>query len=81
MEQISIRDRNHAAYLVTLGFQGDFVPQAGGIIEAVFEYSPELESATRSFMANAPIPVQSFVAASRFVSDRINQTRKAVSHD
>jgi hypothetical protein len=73
---ISIRDRNHAAYLLTLGFQCEFVPQKNGSIEAEFEHTSELEAATQAYMANNPVPVGSFVAASRYISDRINQCRQ-----
>lgn len=75
---ISTRDRNLAAYLITLGFQGEFAPNKGGMIEIEFERSSELEAASRAYMANVNVPVQSFTAASRYVSDRINMTKLAV---
>jgi hypothetical protein len=76
---LSIRDRNHAAYLLTLGFTCEFRQQAGGVITAEFEHSEALDRATRSYMSNQDVPVQTFVAASRYISDRIRDCRKAVS--
>ncbi len=73
---ISIRDRNHAAYLLTQGFDCEFAQQAGGVITCEFARTDEIESATKGYMANQAVPVQSFVAASRYISDRINACRK-----
>lgn len=74
---ISIRDRNLAAYLVALGFQAEFALKKGGMVEIEFKRNDELDAASRAFMANASVPVQSFAAACRYISDRINQIRLA----
>ena len=75
---ISIRDRNHVAYLLTLGFICEFVPQPGGAAEALFEHSVELEAATRDYMSNCSVAILTFVSASKNVSDRIRQCRQGV---
>lgn len=75
---ICTRDRNLAAYFLTLGFQGEFVPNKNGMIEIEFDRTDETDRANQAYMANQPVPVQSFVAASRYVSDMINQARLAV---
>ena len=75
---LTVRDRNLISFLVTIGFQCEFVPQAGGSVDAEFESTEQLATATKQYMANCPVAVQSFVSASKYVSDRIRQCRQAV---
>ena len=72
--KITIRDRNHISYLLALNFICTFVESPRGL-DAVFECSPELDQANKDYLHNSLIPVQSFVTASRYVSDQIKAYR------
>lgn len=75
MTKIIIRDRNNIAYLLANGFECDFIENASGGIEAQFHLTPEIETSNKDYMSNRGVPVQSFVAACRYVSDRIRDYR------
>ncbi len=77
-KKFTVRDRNLISYLITLGHPCEFVPQAGGVIEAEFEHSDQIKEATLAYMGNCSVAIQSFVSASKYVSDRIRQARQAV---
>jgi hypothetical protein len=76
-----IKDRNLIAYLLATGFTCDFVPRPEGGLDAEFPWSVELENGCKDYLSNKAIPVQSFVAASKHVSDRIrdHKQRQVVS--
>lgn len=73
----TIKDRNQIAYLLANGFTCDFVPRPDGGLDACFAWTPELEIACKDYMGNRGVPVQSFVAACRFIGDRIRDHRNA----
>lgn len=71
-----IRDRNNTAYLLANGFTCEFIESPHGWIDAEFDWTPELEISNLDYMGNRGVPVQSFVAACKFITDRIRD-RKA----
>ena len=76
MTKIIIRDRNNVAYLLANGFECEFIANASsGGIEAQFHLTPEIEISNKEYMSNRGVPVQSFVAACRYISDRIRDHR------
>jgi hypothetical protein len=72
---LTIKDRNNAAYLLANGFTCDFVPRPDGGLDAEFQWTPDLDIACRDYMSNRGVPVQSFVAACKFIGDRIRDHR------
>lgn len=72
----TIRDRNIIAYLIACGFQCDFIPRSDGGLDAEFPASGALDAACMGYTVNQLIPVQSFIAACRHISDAIHDHRK-----
>lgn len=75
-QTITIRDRNRIAYYLAFGFACNFIPRPDGGLDAEFVLSETLEEAARSYNQNHPVPVQSFVAACRYISDAIQSHRQ-----
>jgi len=76
IDQVTISDRNSLAYFIALGHQCEFI-RNNGRIEGVFQLTPEFQESQTQFMQNAAIPVQSFIAASRLLSDMIRRNKEA----
>lgn len=74
-KSIIIRDRNNIAYLLANGFKCEFVPNIYNGLDAQFTETAELEISNRDYMSNRGVPVQSFVAACKFIGDRIREHR------
>lgn len=79
---LTIKDRNNTAYLLANGFTCDFVPRPDGGLDAEFIWTLELETACQEYMGNRGVPVQSFVAACKYIGDRIrdHRNRQGVRH-
>lgn len=73
-----IRDRNLIAFLIACSFQCDFIPRSDGGLDAEFPASTALDAACMAYTLNQVIPVQSFVAACRYISDAIHNHRQGV---
>jgi hypothetical protein len=71
----TIRDRNEMKFLLAVGFVGTPRPRDNSILDFEFPCSRELEEARRSYALNRPVPVLSFVGASRFVDAAIYEHR------
>lgn len=74
-KNIIIRDRNNIAYLLANGFICDFIPNSNNGLDAIFSATPDLDISNRDYMSNRGVPVQSFVAACKFIGDRIRDHR------
>ncbi len=68
---VTITDRNDWKFIVALRFIDTNTHQNCNTIEAKFEATAELHEARRAYSLNAPVPVQSFIAASRAVDKAI----------
>ena len=74
--KLQVRDRNLAAFILANGVYCDFLLLGNGQLIAEFAWSPEVEQMRRDYVSNGPVAVQSFVAASKEISDRIRQARQ-----
>lgn len=72
---LTIKDRNNTAYLLANGFTCNFVSRPDGGLDAEFAWTLDLEIACKDYMGNRGVPVQSFVAACRYIGDRIREHR------
>ena len=72
----TIRDRNLTAFLLAGGFTPEFIPRSDGGLDAEFPASAALDAACMAYTLNQVIPVQSFVAACRYISDAIHNHRQ-----
>lgn len=75
-QTLTIKDRNKAAYLLANGFPCDFLPRSDGGLDAEFLWTTELEISCKDYMSNGGVPVQSFVAACKYIGDRIRDHRQ-----
>ncbi len=75
-QTLTIKDRNLTAYLLANGFTCDFVPRSDNGLDAEFLWSIELEKGCKDYMANRAVPVQNFVAACKYIGDRIRDHRQ-----
>jgi len=75
IQQITISDRNALAFYIACGHQCEFISN-NGRVEGTFQLTPEFKESQSSFMQNRPVPVQSFIAASKLVASMIWQNRK-----
>lgn len=75
-KKIIIRDRNNIAYLLVNGHNCEFVSNSNGGLDAEFVLTPELEISNLDYMGNRGVPVQSFVAACKYLGDRIREYRQ-----
>lgn len=73
---IAVRERNQIVAFIAWGFSCTFTPRTDGGLDGEFELTPELEKAILGYHQNAPVPVQNFISASRYVSDAIHEHRK-----
>ena len=73
---IQVRERNKICFLIALTFPCTFIPRADGGLDGEFELTTELEKAMLGYHQNRLIPVQDFIAASRYVSDAIHDHRQ-----
>lgn len=74
---ITIKDRNCTAYLLANGFTCKFVPRSdGATVDAEFEWSEELDRAKTDYISNRGVPVQSFIAACRYIGEQIKMHRQ-----
>lgn len=71
-----IRDRNKIAFLIACSFTPDFIPRSDGGLDAEFHNSKAFEGACMAYALNQVIPVQSFIAACRYISDAIHAHRQ-----
>ena len=75
-ETTTIRDRNKIAFLIACSFTPDFIPRNDGGLDAEFPNSKALDAACMAYALNQVIPVQSFIAACRYISDAIHAHRQ-----
>jgi hypothetical protein len=78
---IIIHDRNETKFLFALGFIGTPSPRDPHTLDFEFDANENLFEARRAYSLNHPCPVQSFIAASRFVDKAIfdHRQRKGVA--
>ncbi len=76
MTTITITDRNEAKYHIALGLAGTPSPRDTHTLDFVFEATEELFEARRAYSLNAPVPVLSFIAASRSIDKAIYEHRQ-----
>gem|GEM_PF-2457083 len=74
-QTIIIKDRNNTAYLLANDFNCHFVSSSDGGLDAEFALTPELEKACKDYIDNNGVAVQSFVAACKYIGDRIRLHR------
>ncbi|QEM67295.1 hypothetical protein FO488_03425 [Geobacter sp. FeAm09] len=73
----TIKDRNLVAYLLANGFTCTFAPRPGtSELDAVFPWSEALDHSCMDYTGNRGVPVQSFVAACRFIGEKIKAHRQ-----
>lgn len=75
---ITITDRNETKCLLAWGFSGTPSPRDMYALEFSFPVSDELFEARRAYSLNAPVPVLSFIEASRFVDKAIYEHRQKI---
>lgn len=75
---IIITDRNETKALFAWGFEGTPAPRDRNTLNFEFEASDALFEARRSYSLNQPVPVLSFVDASRYVDKLIYDHRQGV---
>jgi hypothetical protein len=74
----TIKDRNCIAYLLANGFTCDFASRPGTFeLDAQFQWTNELDRACMDYSGNKGVPVQSFVAACRFIGEQIKLHRQS----
>lgn len=71
-----IKDRNEVKFLTAVGFNCIPVPRNALSVDFEFEATPELDEARRAYALNRPVPVLSFVGASRYVDGLIAEHRQ-----
>jgi len=76
MTTVTITDRNETKYHFALGLIGTASPRDNITLDFVFEATEELFQARRAYSLNAPVPVLSFIAASRTVDKAIYEHRQ-----
>ena len=75
IEKITVVDRNALAFFLVNGQPCQFVNNAGRL-EGVFDNNPDFKRIQNDYMLNAPIRVQSFIAASKLISQMIQRSRE-----
>lgn len=73
---ITITDRNESKALTAWGFTGIPAPRDGNILDFEFVATDELFEARRAYSLNRPVPVLSFIAASRMIDKLIHEHRQ-----
>ncbi|MBM9614768.1 hypothetical protein JWJ90_10780 [Desulfobulbus rhabdoformis] len=76
--KITVSDRNALAFYLANGQKCQFVNNRGRV-EGVFQNTPAFERVQADYVLNAPVKVQSFIAASRMVSEMILRNRMEAS--
>lgn len=73
----TIKDRNLTAYLLANGFTCRFTPRLGtNDLDADFAWTDDLDRCCLDYVGNRGVPVQSFVAACRFIGEQIKVHRQ-----
>jgi len=72
---IFITDRNESKFLLAMGFAGTQSPRDANTLDFSFNATDTLFEARRAYSLNHTCPVQSFIAASRFVDKAIYDYR------
>ena len=75
---ITITDRNETKFLFAMGFVGAPSPRETNTLDFAFDAADALFEARREYSLNAPCPILSFIAASRFVDKAIYEHRQGV---
>lgn len=73
---ININDRNETKFLFALEFIGTPSPRDPNTLDFEFDASEQLFEARRSYSLNAPVPVLSFISASKSVDKAIYEHRQ-----
>ncbi len=71
MIKATIFDRNEAAYLLAVGLTGEPVPRMPRTLDFMFEANEQLFEARQAYSVNTPVPVLSFIEASRQIGAMI----------
>lgn len=74
-ETMIITDRNEIKALFAWGVIGKSIPRNDRLLDFEFEVTNPMLEARRAYAANQPIPVQSFIAASRYIDRLIAEYR------
>lgn len=74
IEKITVSDRNALAFFLVNGQRCQFVNNSGRL-EGVFDNTQDFQRLQSEFMLNAPIRVQSFIAAAKLISQMIQRNR------
>ncbi len=79
---VTVTDRNETKYLFAVGFTGTPAPRDTNVLNFEFEATDALFEARRDYSLNKPCPVQSFIAAARYVDKMIydHRQRQGVNH-
>jgi hypothetical protein len=75
-QTVTITDRNETKALYAWGLTGTPSPRDTNILDFEFKATEELFEARRAYSLNHPVPVLSFIAASRFVDKAIHNHRQ-----
>lgn len=73
---ITITDRNEAKFLTAVGFSPTPAPRDGLALDFAFKVSSDLWEARQAYSLNRPVPVLSFIAASRWIDRQIHEHRQ-----
>ena len=75
----TIKDRNLAAYLLANGFACDFVHRPHSEeLDAEFLWDEDADRSCQEYLSNHCVPVQSFIAACRYIGQRIKEHRQRI---
>ena len=78
---VTIADRNETKCLFSWGFVGTPSPRDPNMLDFVFDATESLFEARRAYSQNAPVPVLSFIAASRYVDKAVFEHRQREVRD
>jgi len=70
-----VKDRNETKFLFAVGFVGIPISRDRFSLDFAFSSSSELDEARRGYALNRPVPVLSFIGASKWVDSAIQEHR------